>query len=98
MGDDYFLCKLEGLIMAADALDGLELSLQDQFVFTCAPCRIDDVDGKEIFRKFATLYSTGDVCRVQDTFQVPNMNAVNFDELRKLETDHKDIILYLWLR
>jgi hypothetical protein len=95
MDSNFFLCDLKSCCIAAATLEGLEMSMKDQFTFATAPIQSQ---GQDIFRKFAEMFADGTPCPIDDFVQAPKSYATNFDELSELEKMHHDIILYLWLR
>jgi hypothetical protein len=98
MDSNFFLCNLDAQCVAATVLEGLDMTLEDQYTFSTAPARPDDAQGRAILRKFAEIFVEGTPCSIRDFVELPRSYATSFDELYVLERTHQDIILYLWLR
>ncbi|KAI8804909.1 P-loop containing nucleoside triphosphate hydrolase protein [Cladochytrium replicatum] len=99
---NYFLCNLENQRRVASLLEPLtSLSLRDRFLFCQSPAPLDDGGiGERSLVRMARAVALRQQCLVEDLVQLPNEDFLpqRTDQLQDLETVHKVIVLYLWLR
>lgn len=91
----YFLCKQEGILIAARLLGSTELSLRDMYSFCMAPASSSDPYVLAALLLFAQQYASG--APVTLDLDLPRALPQNPLELRRLETAHAIVNLWLWL-
>ncbi|KAI8916077.1 P-loop containing nucleoside triphosphate hydrolase protein [Gorgonomyces haynaldii] len=96
VGGNYFLCNLDAQMEVAQAIEDLDLSLRDKFVFVNAPCNMRDEKAKKCLLSFAESYSRGQSVDLEQ-FLIPNDPVPTKEALYLLEVQHRIIMLYLWL-
>ena len=95
LDSSYFLCKQEGILAAARLLAATGLSLRDTYVFCMAPASATDPHLMGALLLFAQRYAAG--APVVLDLALPAELPRNPLELRRLETAHAIVNLWLWL-
>ena len=88
---------MEEPIEIAKLLQNLPLTLDDHFLFSCAPVDVSDGMVVRATLKFAKAFCTHGRAGVRLIPLPPDRRPVTPLELRKLESAHKCLDLYLWL-
>lgn len=81
-------------------MDHLELSVRDRYQFISAPTPVRDQGCLEAITKMATAYSENKELTLDTLVKLPNsLRAITSQsKLDQLESSHKIIMLYKWLR
>ncbi|KAI9291678.1 P-loop containing nucleoside triphosphate hydrolase protein [Neoconidiobolus thromboides FSU 785] len=95
----YFLCYTDDHIKLAGILSEIPLSLEDRLSFLMAPIPARDPQVVKFIAKAITTHSQGHPVNIKDHLNIPNTAQMNDEDyLKQLETCHRCIMLYLWLR
>ncbi|KAF9426493.1 RNA helicase [Podila epigama] len=96
----FFSSHLRGMIATAKILDNIDLTLSERIPFTSAPIQVRDPKVVEAAVKFARAVSSSRPCQIDEVVKLPVLDTKRDTELdlRNLETTHRIIMLYLWLR
>ncbi|TPX30918.1 hypothetical protein SmJEL517_g05631 [Synchytrium microbalum] len=97
IGSGYFLCNLRTQKALATLLERLTLSFSDRYTMIMAPVNPEDGKLVEAMGKFASAHSTGYEVRLREIVPKPHGQIATSEELRRLESIHKIIMLFLWL-
>lgn len=102
----FHMCNLGEIVEVADIIQEFPMSVYDRCVFLNAPVFLRESNGPSITKAFARCVANMEGGYLLDIPEIElNLLDVNKDEyihgaseyLRKLETLHKTITLYLWL-
>ncbi|KAJ3092257.1 hypothetical protein HK102_009227 [Quaeritorhiza haematococci] len=98
MENKFFLCNLDTQKQIADLINSFPLTLRDRYTFVLAPINLD-MDGIAAMAvvNFARARSKGVECQLDSIVALPSKAPSSIEELRKLECQHRVIMLYLWL-
>lgn len=84
--------------MIADRLEHIKLPLKDRYQFVTAPVSIRTDSSMEMIESLAEKFSKNETCTLNDVIQLPNAAPKSATQLAELESSHKNIMLYMWLR
>ncbi|RKP10688.1 P-loop containing nucleoside triphosphate hydrolase protein, partial [Thamnocephalis sphaerospora] len=102
----YFLCNFKdhkasdaaNTIKIAQTIESLDLSLHDRYIFCKAPASVrDEIVVDRLFR-FARDLSQHSVSRIKKYIDLPDKEPGSMAQLQPLESQHRVILLYIWLR
>ena len=99
----YHLCVLRDQIAIADTIQHVQnLSIQDRIVFCAAPAAIKDPGMQAIVAAFARCVGDNTSGALLDIPKIPleilnEDTRADRDYMKRLESLHKSLILYLWL-
>jgi ATP-dependent RNA helicase SUPV3L1/SUV3 len=102
----FHMCNIEEMIKVADAIQQYPMSIYDRCVILNAPTFFREHNGLEILQSFAKCVSNMDGGNLLDNplleFELLDIMKDEYalgasEYLRRLETLHKAITLYLWL-
>ena len=91
---DYFLCNLENQISIAEALNPINLNFQDRYTFIMSPTKYEDKKMLDFMIDFADKHSKLEKVVYEDLGMEYNRLG---KDLEQMESDHKTVILYMWL-
>ncbi|CAG8439767.1 12094_t:CDS:10 [Ambispora leptoticha] len=94
----YFLCNWSDLKIIADMIENLPLDITDRYTFSAAPTNTTDPLVMAYLNKFATMYSKQQICLLESLVRVPESHATTNERLKELESAHRVVMLYMWLR
>ncbi|KAI0395888.1 P-loop containing nucleoside triphosphate hydrolase protein [Xylariaceae sp. FL0594] len=105
LSHNFHFCNLKEMLEIADLIQPFPMSIYDRCVFLNAPAALRDSDGPAVLQSLARCVSA---MEGGDLVDIPEINLELLDEgrvsdyseadhLRKLESLHKSITLYLWL-
>ncbi|KAI9473859.1 MAG: P-loop containing nucleoside triphosphate hydrolase protein [Benjaminiella poitrasii] len=98
LNGDYFLCNYKDQKTIADYIEHIKLPLRDRYQFVTAPTNIRTKSSVEMIQKLAKKFSKNETCALDDVIELPTTTPKSPDDLINLENNHKNIILYMWLR
>jgi Mitochondrial degradasome RNA helicase subunit C terminal/Suv3 C-terminal domain 1 len=88
--------NLSDQVERASCIEKFELSLRDHFTFTNAPANLKIPEIMTAYLAFVRAYSFGKALKLND--HVSLLYSVSTkEELNALETQHRIVMLYLWL-
>ncbi|KAG0291237.1 RNA helicase [Linnemannia gamsii] len=96
----FFLGLFRGMIAAAEILDNIKMPVRERIVFISAPIQVRDPTVVEAAVKMAQSVSNGNPLSIDEAVQLPSLSVLEKNarlDLRKLESSHRTIMLYLWL-
>jgi ATP-dependent RNA helicase SUPV3L1/SUV3 len=98
MSPQFFMRHCESMLIIADMLEKLPLSLEDRFLFCICPVDTDDHMAMGALLQFATEFSRQEMVTLKKvitpaTIRVPRTQTA----LQQLESLHKVLELYVWL-
>ncbi|ORZ12914.1 P-loop containing nucleoside triphosphate hydrolase protein [Lobosporangium transversale] len=96
----FFPSLLKNMIVT-EVLDHINLPVRIRIPFTSAPIQTRDIFVVAAAQKMARAVSTGRPLTIDEVANLPKEKAKKDDklmELKHLETTHRIIMLYLWLR
>lgn len=82
----------------ADLIESIPLSIRDRYTFVTAPCPTRNVECTNAFKFMVKCFSEKETCQLDDLVSMPNKAPATMDGLNRLESSHKVILLYMWLR
>ncbi|KAI7859278.1 P-loop containing nucleoside triphosphate hydrolase protein [Circinella umbellata] len=94
----YFLCNFKDQKKIADAIEHVDLNLRDRYQFVNAPVTVRNARVVESFQQMTELYSNLKECDLNDFAELPKKPPTTAEGLKLLESSHKIIMLYMWLR
>ncbi|CAO3622400.1 unnamed protein product [Mucor fragilis] len=97
LNGDYFLCNFKDQKAIADKLEHIKLPLKDRYQFVTAPVNIRTDTSMEMIERLAKTFSENKTCTLNDVIELPNVLAPE-SALENLESSHRNIMLYMWLR
>ncbi|KAI8059402.1 P-loop containing nucleoside triphosphate hydrolase protein [Gilbertella persicaria] len=98
LNGDYFLCNYRDQKTIAERIEHIKLPLRDKYQFVTAPVSCRNESSMEMIELFAKKFSENETCTLDDVIQLPNVTPASTAGLAQLESDHKNIMLYMWLR
>lgn len=72
--------------------------MRDLYQFVTAPVSTRNVSSMNVIEILAKKLSQNETCVLDDVIKLPNVTPVDNEGLSLLENDHKNIMLYMWLR
>lgn len=102
----YHLCHFKEMLAIADLIQPFSMSIFDRCVFLNAPVALREPNGAQVLQKFAQCVSRMEGGSLLDIPEVElelldvsfeNWTGKASDYLRRLESLHKSVTLYLWL-
>jgi ATP-dependent RNA helicase SUPV3L1/SUV3 len=102
----FHLCHLKEMLEIADLIQPFPMSIYDRVVFLNAPVELRDSNGRKVVQSFARCVSRmegGDLLDMPEIqlelldVQLRDWKHGPADYLRRLESLHKSVTLYLWL-
>ncbi|KAK3844258.1 MAG: P-loop containing nucleoside triphosphate hydrolase protein [Linnemannia gamsii] len=97
----FFLGLFRGMIAAAEILDKIQMPVRERITFISAPIQVRDPMVVEATLLLARAVSIGKPLSVDEVIKLPSLSVLEKNvklELRVLESTHRVIMLYLWLR
>ncbi|KAL1917419.1 uncharacterized protein VTP21DRAFT_3812 [Calcarisporiella thermophila] len=94
---DYFLCNFKDNKILAEYIDHLDIPITDRYQFVMAPAPTRDPLVMSYYLKFATIFSNGRACLLEDHVRLPEKPVATMEKLKELESLHRTIMLYMWL-
>ncbi|KAI9288380.1 P-loop containing nucleoside triphosphate hydrolase protein [Umbelopsis sp. AD052] len=95
----YFLCNYGDSKALAQSMDHLDMSVRDRYQFVSAPTPLRDTACLQAIIEMATLYSENKDIDLKKLVKLPAAKeSVTKTKLDQLESCHKIIMIYKWLR
>ncbi|KAI8337981.1 P-loop containing nucleoside triphosphate hydrolase protein [Chlamydoabsidia padenii] len=95
---DYFLCNFADQKLIANVIEKIKLPLRDRYQFVTAPVSTRNENIMDALESMARVHSNNDTLEITDMIDLPSSPMGTPESLTYLETSHKKIMLYLWLR
>ena len=89
--------NLDHQFQSARIIENLGLTLRDKYNFVNSPCNVKVNRLAQCLYHFAKTYADGKSCRIDDFVQIKETITGSKEALVELETQHRSIMLYLWL-
>jgi len=99
-GANYFICDLDDKKFVAQKLQGIPLSIRDQYVFSTAPINTKKPLTVSLAIQFAECVSRDSAMtssKLKASVKWPPSSPKSFEQLQNLEVLHEGLDLYLWL-
>ncbi|KAI9597671.1 P-loop containing nucleoside triphosphate hydrolase protein [Syncephalis fuscata] len=97
----YFMCNFRDAKVGntnAERIEDLELLLPDRYLFCVAPANVrDPILMNHFTRWFASAFSENTAAHIADFVNLPERAPSTKEALRPLESQHRVILLYIWL-
>ncbi|KAI9010953.1 P-loop containing nucleoside triphosphate hydrolase protein [Phycomyces nitens] len=98
LSGNYFLCNFEDQKVISDTIERVKLPLRDRYQFVTAPVNVRNPESLEAIGDLARIYSNSETRSLEDFASLPDIAPSSEKGLIDLETKHKSIMLYMWLR
>ncbi|KAL0091254.1 P-loop containing nucleoside triphosphate hydrolase protein [Phycomyces blakesleeanus] len=98
LSGNYFLCNFEDQKIISDTIERIKLPLRDRYQFVTAPVNVRNKTSLQVIEDLARIHSKSETQSLEDLTQLPDKAPEDEDGLMNLETAHKTIMLYMWLR
>ncbi|KAI8390268.1 P-loop containing nucleoside triphosphate hydrolase protein [Blakeslea trispora] len=98
LNGDYFLCNYRDQKMIAERIEHIKLPIRDRYQFVTAPVSCRNDSSMEMIETLADKFSQSKTCTLDDVIQLPSTTPSSASSLAQLEINHKNIMLYMWLR
>ncbi|KAI8079764.1 P-loop containing nucleoside triphosphate hydrolase protein [Halteromyces radiatus] len=98
LNGNYFLCNFKDQKRIAEVIESIKLPLRDRYQFVTAPVSTRNEETLNAVQEMAKIHSNNKVLELPELVQLPNSQMVDVGSLSYLETAHKKIMLYMWLR
>ncbi|ORZ07825.1 P-loop containing nucleoside triphosphate hydrolase protein [Absidia repens] len=96
---NYFLCNFNDQKLIADKIENINLPLRDRYQFVTAPVNTRNDEVMEMAYHMAKTHSNNGILTLSELINLPPADVVATpDLLNTLETSHKKIMMYMWLR
>lgn len=82
----------------AEKLEHIKLPLRDLYQFVTAPVSTRNEKSMDVIETLAKKFSKNEICTLDDVITLPNVTPTSPEGLMSLENNHKNIMLYMWLR
>ncbi|RIB14503.1 P-loop containing nucleoside triphosphate hydrolase protein [Gigaspora rosea] len=94
----YFLCNFHTQKLIANSIELIPMTIPERFIFVTGPINTSDQRIMKNVQKFAMLHSQGKPCNISRIVTIPEKVPHNDELLGDLESIHRTLMLYLWLR
>ncbi|KAI8136697.1 P-loop containing nucleoside triphosphate hydrolase protein [Fennellomyces sp. T-0311] len=98
LGGTYFLCNFKDQKVIAETIEHVKLGLRDRYQFITAPVPVKTPAAVNAFKEMAEMYSNMEPCELNQFATLPKNPPTTPEGLKNLESTHKTIMLYMWLR
>ncbi|KAI8993246.1 P-loop containing nucleoside triphosphate hydrolase protein [Pilobolus umbonatus] len=97
---NYFLCNYDAQKVIAEAIEKIKLPLRDRYQFVTAPVNTRNEHTLSMIVLLAKKFSNSQPCELSEVLDLPeeSEDPPSLAALPMLETNHKHIMLYMWLR
>jgi ATP-dependent RNA helicase SUPV3L1/SUV3 len=93
---EYFLCRQTPMVMVAQQLASIDLSIRDKYTLCMSPVVGTSKSSMEVLKRFAVKLASGEVPGLSQRLRP--MRPKSFDDLSNLCSIYSDLELFLWLQ